>query len=558
MKLNYNFVNRLLKNLGVLGLMLSGVLTASDVTMAQEGYIVGDFHQHSTYTDGSYSIQHSLNSNNQYGLDWWANSEHGGGFTMDAVFSGLDLGAVKYWDQYNPNPIIGTVSFSGGHQKMWRWQSLRDFSFPQVLIARQNFPNKVIMQGYEMNPPGHEHASMGLIEGQFGTNPNCNALAEFEFKFDASDTDVSGGTSQGWVKSANPNNHSKTIEAVQWLQTNYPNNSYLIPAHPERQNKYSIAHFRDMNNAGPDVCFGFESQPGHQKGPQRGGYGTNAVGGGTYGGTGYFSAIVGGLWDAMLSEGRHWWLFSSSDFHETVNDFYPGEYQKTYTWVMDKGDPQSIIDGLRSGNSYVVLGDLIDELNFTAQYGNRVAVMGENINHGKSLVINFKVHDPASNNNNGENPQLDHIDLIMGDVTQYISPGDPAYNNPTVSTTRVIARFDAIGGITDGNGITSQQWQIDPQGYITVNYPINNLVGKHYFRLRGTNLGLNISGETDQNGNPLLDPPGTNTVTKAYHDLWFYSNPIFTTNNPNIPLKSWAIVLGGILMALLTIFKFRR
>jgi hypothetical protein len=213
--------------------------------------------------------------------------------------------------------------------------------------------------------------------------------------------------------------------------------------------------------------------------------------------------------------------------------------------------------GLRSGNSFSVEGDLINDLQFKGICGGSTAEMGEMLEHGHELMISIKVKDPSSNNNNNENPALNHIDLIMGDVTNFIDPSDPEYNNPTVSTTSVIARFDAVGGITDGNGLTSIAWQTDPDGYITINYPVQGLFGKHYFRLRGTNLGLNVSGETDANGNPLLDPPGTNNRTKVYHDLWFYSNPIFTKHDANIPLNSWGIVLAGVFMALLFVFRKR-
>jgi predicted metal-dependent phosphoesterase TrpH len=41
-------------------------------------YISGDFHQHTTYSGGNYSIGHVMEAGNKYGLDWWANSDHGG------------------------------------------------------------------------------------------------------------------------------------------------------------------------------------------------------------------------------------------------------------------------------------------------------------------------------------------------------------------------------------------------------------------------------------------------------------------------------------------------
>jgi hypothetical protein len=154
-----------------------------------------------------------MSENNHYGLDWWANSEHGGGFNRDAELSGLDLISTVYWDQEAGITILGDLSMSGGHQNMWRWQSLRDFSFPNILSARAAYPEKTIIQGYEMNVPGHEHGSMSIITGQFGANPCADAIAEFEFKFDDSDKDQTGGVSQGWTKSPNTG-HDKMLEAI--------------------------------------------------------------------------------------------------------------------------------------------------------------------------------------------------------------------------------------------------------------------------------------------------------------------------------------------------------
>ena len=88
--------------------------------------------------------------------------------------------------------------------------------------------------------------------------------------------------------------------------------------------------------------------PGHQKNSIRGGYDLeDALGigemnnrrGATYGGAGTYMSKIGGLWDALLSEGRHWWISASSDFHSD-DDFYPGEFQKTYTWLPGKKIPR--------------------------------------------------------------------------------------------------------------------------------------------------------------------------------------------------------------------------
>ena len=521
MKKNYISTHAVIVGSVILGLMILPVNL-----FAQKGYVAGDFHQHTTYTDGSWSFEYMMKKNVEFGLDWWANSEHGGGFTRYGSVSGIDKDTTIYWDEQVPNPVIGDVAMSGGHQVMWRWQSLMDYSFQNILQARRAFPSKLIIQGYEMNVPGHEHGSVGIIAGEFGRYPNASALAEFEYKFDGSDADVTGGASMGWVKS-NLSGHDRTLDAIRWLQTKYKGESWLVPAHPERKQKYTVADFRDMNNAGPDVCFGFESMPGHQKGPQRGGYSTSADGGGTYGGCGVYAAKVGGLWDAMLSEGRHFWLFASSDFHDVSEDFYPGEYQKTYTYVKHRKNPYALVDGLHSGNTWIVEGDLIDMLSFKA-YGMGDATMGENLKFNKKIKISIILRDPNTNNNHDINPVLDHVDLIMGKVTGKIDPSDPEYSNPEASETKVIARFDATGGIVDADGLESTKWHKSRNGIIYINYMVD-ADDACYFRLRGTNNGLNTAGETDASGNPFIDVVGENTEEKSWNDLWFYSNPIFAT-----------------------------
>ena len=77
----------------------------------------------------------------------------------------------------------------------------------------------------------------------------------------------------------------------------HPEASYYIPAHLERagpfnpdgNNGFNVEHLRNFNNAAPRIAFGFESMPGHQAQEDRGGYGTGAAGGGTFGGTGAYA-----------------------------------------------------------------------------------------------------------------------------------------------------------------------------------------------------------------------------------------------------------------------------
>ncbi len=498
-------------------------------------WLAGDFHNHTTLTDGSHSLYEDFAHASRFSLDWWANSEHGGAFSRNAD--------NQYFDTLTPPcTFLGdNAGLASTHKRIWRWQSLVQFSYPLLDQLRHQYRDKTIIQGLEWNVPGHEHCSVGIVD--MSADPGIHLpIAQFEYLFDAGDQDLTGGKAAPFnfedpatngVTKNRVNNHAKALQAVSWLQQHYGKKSWTVFAHPERQSLYKINDFRDFNNAAPDVAFGFESIPGHQKAPSRGEYGNTdprknvADGKQTYGGAGIYSAKVGGVWDALLSEGRHWWLFVNCDFHQTDDDFWPGEYSKNWTFVADQNldghySAQEIADALRSGNSFCVQGDLINALQFSAQQEDQAATMGQTleVRPGKNVKLTIRFKSPKSNNR-GAPPRVDHIDLIAGSVTGMISPTlpdgtvNPAYSQIN-SDAKVIARF------------TSRSWEVDEDGWLVIHYPVK--VGKdRYFRIRGTNQSL-ANGQLDRtNGNldPLADPLGRNTEAEAWADLWFYSNPIF-------------------------------
>ena len=53
---------------------------------------------------------------------------------------------------------------------MWRWQSLKYYNFEDVLIWRKVYPEKLILQAFEWNVPGHEHANISIIANQFDSD----------------------------------------------------------------------------------------------------------------------------------------------------------------------------------------------------------------------------------------------------------------------------------------------------------------------------------------------------------------------------------------------------
>jgi hypothetical protein len=461
---------------------------------------------------------------------------------------------------------------------------------------------------------------------------NASALAKWEYCFDRNDADTSRGNAtvgttpvdggNNWdcsvrgSKSAsdaswNPTaqkliiasgtgagtrGHLKTQEAIKWMMQNHPQASYYVPAHLERagpfnpdgNNGYNVEHLRNFNNVSSDIAFGFETQPGHGASSNRGEYQvkrnsiggvlTDSVGGTTYGGTGVYGAQVGGVWDALLGEGRRFWFFASSDWHNrgifgaddlrSTQDFQPGEYQRNYTLVRNGADkirPQTVVNGLRSGDGFASSGQLIDRLSFVACVSNAAkrvteaqvalfaltaaqagesfsrggcASMGKKlmVTAGDDVVVGVAVRDPSGVNHapySFDNPSLlqigkhvainmpvlDHIDLIGGMVTGFKTPGAADYSGEwprntawlgTDGTTASLSVVPAAAKNTTASILktfANGSWTIGktiPE-YRRMAYTIPAVAASQYVRLRGSNLPASVPYETDANGNPLAD-----------------------------------------------------
>ncbi len=584
--------------------------TCHPTQICGEKWMIGDFHNHTTFTDGSWPMNDLIgattiapyafpDSNGLYkqgtaptgfrnGLDFFTNSEHGGIRERD--------GFGRYWNNTSVYPTLPSIGdpTSG---RMWRWQSLIRTSdipgyfalgypdymgaYDWILGIRANYPDKLVMTGMEWNAPGHEHSSTGIVAD------NALPIAEFEYRFDNSNTDGTtttatadrmgwaGKNQNSWYDANTPDysavlglnkRHNRTINAVKWMQANYPTTGYIVPAHVERAGcgvgAWSIAAFRDMNDNGPTVAFGFEGIPGHDKSRERGEFKATACGGGTYGGAGIYIAQVGGLWDNLLADGRRFFNFDNSDFHDDDTnggvDFWPGEYEKTYVKVKASGQDgiytqDDVINGLRSGNSFSVHGDLINELDFRVFHGNSVknqsgtnsATMGETlfVGNGEKITVQIRFKSPEKNNcQAGVNtdsptyvcnpPVVHHVQLIQGRVnpakaSKFLYDGvtpNPEFNAIDTTVADVVGIFD------------SSSWLIDNEGYTTMTLAVPHARTDMFFRIRGTNLGYGIEVKnatsqtiygTDHAGSPLLNAPGTNSADMAWSDLWFYSNPIF-------------------------------
>lgn len=648
---------------------------------AEGSYLAGDYHNHTTCTDGAMSVETVVSESLiTYGLDWFAQTGHGGEGPRDCRFddpeyNGANSGAGDYWentvglegiegDEENTSGYGASAFFEDGDaREMWRWQIIDDFAYDlQAQVGRM--ADKPAWIGVEHNAPGHEHISMGILNGQFrgAASANATATAQFEYLWDRSDDDGSAprGFEDGFpaeygLKSELKANgtlseaetglagHERAVNSVTWLRDNFRANAYYVPAHVERQGGFdpnstrgfNVEHLRDFHNAGlltnrftgPSIAFGAEMLAGHQF--ANGGRGTYELdrptaGLGTYGGAGAYSgaevavpghAFDGGeglvsgntsattdivmpthggelteddliavrdafdanfdgrltepsgsdhfdslqlsdttdadnpyvrfvlgrpgvatMWDAMLGEGRRYFNFTNSDWHnrgrfgpfepQSTLDAWPGEYGKVYSYVEGeefgfKGSTaRKIVEGMRTGNSYSVHGDLVSEFYMAMCQGDRCATMGETLKvraDGEPTVqLRMYMIDPDGENMSpykfdnpsllqiGMNqpmnePVLDHVDVIRGDITGEITSDQAEYKTTVANHSAEIAfRFDDQG---------SHQLRDNGDGYLVadVDIPTSSITNDMYFRARGTNMPVGTPNETDLNGNPLLD-----------------------------------------------------
>jgi hypothetical protein len=495
-------------------------------------WTTGDLHVHTVQSDDSRTTQ-TLDfvlgkAFTTYSLDWMAVSNH--------------LRSSKY--DNNANLLAAPVAFAYG---------MEAYETPRIkaLQASGSYDKKLIFSGFEWDTPTHDHLGIGIFEGGSTLTSSANAAKEFQYVFTTGDESLFKADDLArWKAKYSQRSNATAADAlmgIAWLKDNFPDSSYAVINHPSRNpGKYTISDFRQMNDLAPKIVFAIEGMVGNQMEPNRGGYTSDYVDANkpnrTYGGTDYVVAQLGGVWDALLGEGRRIWNVADSDSHFEIDaagnssGYYPGEYAKNYVWQASNGTGiAGLLTSLRAGRSFGVFGDLINALDFTATVGGDKAAMGQDIvaPAGQPVNITIRFKSPPVNNyqrpvNSGnlgnQVPKVHHVDLIVGDVGAKATPGTAAYNVAVNPSTRVLKRF----GSTD--------FTLGADGYYTVTYQV--VASKNqYFRLRGTNLAEDVANLT-AGGEPLADQPVTTTDNATRHDqindrnygsLWFYSNPIFVS-----------------------------
>jgi hypothetical protein len=456
---------------------------------AQREWIAGDTHIHSHWSpgydrrqnppapvrggDARYSTPMNAQKARAYGLSWMVTTDHGG-----------------------PN-----------HSKL-----NMAHAYAELQQSRTEVPEVLQFYGLELNMPAMDHHTLILPNAE----DEWKVLFNIESQFDAN---------EAWPRDTSRNTEAAAFQALTYMSS-LRRLPVLFANHPSRSatgvGRFGLVEPRELRNGhdvAPRIYRGMEGGPGHQAAGlardgsvkldehgkptgSRGAY--RNPGAGTFGGFDQMTAIVGGVWDALLGEGRHFWILATSDSHVNFtetdrpgSDFWPGQFHKTYVHARHNYD--DILDGLRSGRVFVVAGDLISTLDVTASAGGEQAGIGGTLAmaRGEDVAIEIQFRDPTEPNANGDRPAVARLDLIVGDV-RGAGEGEPADSN---ETTQVTARFSA------------REWTRAGDVY-TIRTTLPRLDRDVYIRVRGTN-----TAEME----PSMDAPGEN----PWRDLWFYSNPVF-------------------------------
>ncbi|WP_407353342.1 hypothetical protein [Luteimonas sp. R10] len=367
----------------------------------------------------------------------------------------------------------------------------RDHAWPALQEARRAVPALIQFNGMEFDVPGGEHASLIIAPGP----EERDQLVAIEREYGRTEPLEPGSRDDGQLM-LDALAHMRTLPAPPLVLVNHPSRSATGIG---RWGAVEPAELRAWHDAAPRVLVGMEGAPGHQAAPVHRGLYRNAAAP-TFGGFDQMTAEVGGVWDAMLAEGRRFWITATSDSHVNLRDggrdFDPGQYSRTYVWARhEAGD---ILDGMRAGRMFAVTGDLIDALELTVRAAGetgQAAAMGGTLvmPAAGTMRVELKVRQPARPNFNGQRPMLDHIELIVG------SGGG---GEPRMAT----RRFGPDDWKSEGRW-RSLSWEL----------PVPRNGG--FVRARGTNTA---------EAAPLPDVPGED----PWQDLWFYSNPVFVEVAP--------------------------
>jgi len=121
-----------------------------------------------------------------------------------------------------------------------------------------------------------------------------------------------------------------------------------------------------------------------------------------------WASEVGGFADTLFVEGRRVVMTAESDLHQPgvqgVERDWPGFYRRTWLYCPERSEA-GVFAGLRGGAYYIVIGNLMEDLQVTARAGDNCVMLGEEL----TVADNASVMVSAEFSEMGD---LDSVELI--------------------------------------------------------------------------------------------------------------------------------------------------
>ncbi len=547
---------------GFLGVAVASTVTASAVAAASPAWAAP--------SDGSSAadVESAQNASTRGGLTWLVFDHHVHSvYSHDAKYTMTTI--LDQAQRFGVDAIAFTEHSNKGHANIGGVFNAAH----EIEVARTARPDLLVFQGLEWYIPAAEHGTVIVAPGAEATR----VLRRFELDHD--------GKLNGWDKPRPGTSDAtdflaKATEGIAWLgaqkRAGAIDDVVVLANHPSRLGIDSPSEMRAWHDADRDVFVGMEGAPGAQASAlaansttrsQRGEYENNpsqysfagypAEAYRAHGGFDWQTAVVGGVWDSFLSEGRRWWITSNSDLHlknfdttrvgdfptgpgwesgATLNNFnragrrpdpvptstpqggsdlWPGEFSRTHVGVTERTH-LAVLDAVRRGRMWVDHGHLVESLSVqlrvasSGSSGVDASTLGGTlvVAPGTPLELVVDVSPTTSRNSAGILPRLAHLDVIRGTVTGPVSDQDAL----TAPNTRVVEMLD----VSDRSATAFQ-----------VIIPLSAPTESGYVRLRGSDGRRHGVGPLGSAVDPRAPLPHDAGAGDPWQDTWLYTNPIF-------------------------------
>jgi len=349
-----------------------------------------DTHTHTTFSDGSRTVDNILNRASVYGCDAVAITDH------------TDLTLTAATPEY----------------------------FDAIEKARAARPKLIVFAGVEWNIPpqnGNEHVTV-LVAPELEKQ-----LTTFKRLFDD--------------QNRSTRDRKTAADGLRWLAANATSADGIEPVamfeHPSRNVERSIDGVADIKawRAVNDVIIGFAGAPGHQGNRPLGSYDGKEK---PIDRWDPVVARIGDAWDTLLRDGLDIWAaYAPSDFHtesvESLGDYWPGQLSETWVYAPERSSA-GILRALRAGSFFADHGRIVREveLRVNATGLARPAGAGEVIAVRKNaeVTVDLSLKVPPEAWRPGPN-HVDHVEIIAidRDGARIIAQGRPAEAGPAITKT---------------------------------------------------------------------------------------------------------------------------